>query len=407
MNVEELLRDSLRGMAEEAAAPRPGLADRVLRTRARRRTRRYAGVITTVAAILAIAVAVPLIESGPGDPRPAVEIPQDDVVARPGQSPPRELIAAGDVAVSAYREEHTEMLPGKEQITTPVWRLYNPNTGRYEKTRWGWIAVAPGMQTAAVLERDFPVRRIGILDLATMEVAHWIPVDKGVAGVSYSADGKRLLATAYSANPDRMPLVESDVGRAEEALEPVPGQVVENGDLSVRTGFYVIDVESGTAEFADRPSDTEGKMQGFGGREDLSFSAGDPGLVWEPSDLGRMYYDLRGGHARQPVADRYVSYYEAGLSPDGKRVAVKSRIVDAKTGEQVAVMPAERLIAWVDDKRLIAWGCDPGQCNGNDPSHHRLLLVTVDSEQTQPLSGVRGDSSTASGNWTPVITARR
>lgn len=61
----------------------------------------------------------------------------------------------------------------------------------------------PRLETAAVLERDLPVRRIGLLDLVSGEVKRWIPVDRPVAGVEFSPDGTKLVATTYSQSPDQ------------------------------------------------------------------------------------------------------------------------------------------------------------------------------------------------------------
>ena len=66
MNVEELVRDSLREQAAEQRPGGTGFADRVLAVRRRRRTRRLASVAAATAAVVAIAVAVPLLDSRQG-----------------------------------------------------------------------------------------------------------------------------------------------------------------------------------------------------------------------------------------------------------------------------------------------------------------------------------------------------
>ncbi|MQY12337.1 hypothetical protein SRB5_24700 [Streptomyces sp. RB5] len=409
MNIEELLRDSLRGIAEEAApAPSPGLADRALRTRTRRRIHRYAGVVAVVAAVVAIAVAGPLLEPGPeATPTgvsqadiPHVDIPQTDVIARPDQSPPRELIAAGDIAMSAYREEHSETHGKDGKVSTPIWHLYNPGAGRYEKTDWGWIDVAPGMQMAAVLERDFPVKRIGILSLATMRVVQWIPVNRGVGSVEFAEDGRRLLATAYARNPDHY-------GSDEEPA-------------SARTGFYVIDLASGESEYAARVSATGSGLFGVtAGRDDLSFSDADPDLVrgWGYTDEGSTfeYFDLEGNEAERPSAERFLIYPDdAGLSPDGRLVTggmtrnspPMSAVLFNRSGATAGEVHAQQLLAWADDKRLIAWDCDPECDAGGEYSNH-LVLVGIGSNKVQTLSGFRGSNPDADGRWIPVFTSRR
>src|SRR5688572_24767052 len=102
MNVDELVRDSLREQVAELPPPEPGFAERVLTARRRRRTRRLATVAAATAAVVAVAVAVPLLESGKDEVRLASEKNKSDIIAHPEQSPPRDLIAAGDVALAAY-----------------------------------------------------------------------------------------------------------------------------------------------------------------------------------------------------------------------------------------------------------------------------------------------------------------
>lgn len=83
MNVEELVRDSLRDLAAEAPSAGPGFADRVLAVRRRRRTRRIASVAAATAAVVGIAVAVPLLDPGKEDVRPA------NVLERTASTPTR------------------------------------------------------------------------------------------------------------------------------------------------------------------------------------------------------------------------------------------------------------------------------------------------------------------------------
>ncbi|CAM5551033.1 hypothetical protein SBADM41S_07748 [Streptomyces badius] len=91
--------------------------------------------------------------------------------------------------------------------------MLNQETGRYEvDERWSFLAVAPGMRTAAVLERELPAPRIGLLDLRTGKVARWIPLAQGVGGLFFSPDGSKLVATTYDKNPDRSLLVPQDPG---------------------------------------------------------------------------------------------------------------------------------------------------------------------------------------------------
>ncbi|GAA2680795.1 hypothetical protein GCM10010400_50370 [Streptomyces aculeolatus] len=409
MKVEELVRRSLHHMAESDARPDPGLAGRVLRTRRRRRARGVTGAVAAVAAVVAVAVAVPLTVPGSGGGESAA-VPQDDVIGRPGESPPRGLIAAGDVALASWYTNETEDLPGGDAVGGRKWRLYDPDTGRYEDTDWAWIDVAPGMRTAAVLEDDLPARRIGLLDLASGEVERWIPLDgEGVGSVEFSPDGERLVATAYSHNPDR---------RFKDASYWLNDDKVPGAKRS-RTGFYVADADSGDAEYTELPyaDDPDHGMEGMNGREDLNWSS-DGELLWEhwAFEPGRLYYDLSGEKAERPAREKHVSYAEAGLSPDGRLVGgefagegdeIASEVLDARTGERVAKVPGQQLLAWADDERLIAWGCDPGVCQENEYKN-RLVLIGFDDDEVIPLSGNRagnGDGGDAR-RWVPEFTER-
>lgn len=406
MNVEDLVRRSLHQMAESDAHPDPGLAGRALRTRRRRRARGFTGAVAAVAAVVAVAVAVPPAVPGSGGGGPATG-PRQDVIGRPGESPPQELIAAGDLAVSAYHTRETEELPGGDAIEGMKWRLYDPDTGRYEETDWAWIDVAPGMRTAAVLEKDLPVDRIGLLDLATGEVERWIPLDRGgVGSVEFSPDGERLLATAYSHNPDR---------RFKDASYWLNEDKVPGAKPS-RTGFYVVDVGSGDAAYTALPSaDRDDRMNPMSGREDLRWSGGGEQL-WEhwPYEAGRLYYDLSGEKTDPPAGEKHVLYADAGVSPNGRLVGgefagegdeIASEVLDARTGKRVAKVPGQQLLAWADDERLIAWGCDPGVCQENE-FRNRLVLISLDGDKVIPLSGARAGNDGDARRWTPEFTER-
>ncbi|MFF2505586.1 hypothetical protein ACFVTY_19690 [Streptomyces sp. NPDC058067] len=114
-------------------------------------------------------------------------------------------------------------------------------------------------------------------------------------------------------------------------------------------------------------------------------------------------------------ADDAVSYAEAGLSPDGKLVGgefpgrgdeIASAIVDSATGQTVTKVPGQQLLAWADDKRLIAWGCDPKKCNGTGEFRNQLLLLTIGSDKVVQLSDFRKASDDYPGRWTPQFTTR-
>lgn len=120
-----------------------------------------------------------------------------------------------------------------------------------------------------------------------------------------------------------------------------PGLLDDPGDVPderrSRTGFAVVDVETGEAAFHRLPG-------GLSVRRDLSWSP-DGSLIWE--DTGerqrpRKYYDLT-GHARpaqEPLSDQ-----PAGLSPNSRLLALGGRsgsapfVTDVASGETTLLEP--------------------------------------------------------------------
>lgn len=405
MNVEELVRDSLRELAAEQPSAGPGYADRVLAVRRRRRTRRIATVAAATAAVVGIAVAVPLLDAGRTDVRPASVLDDRGTSAHPDQSPPRDLIAAGDVALAAYTTSRIVPQTKNRGVAERTYWLLDPKTGRYEKDdRWSFVAVAPGIRTAAVLERNLPVRRIGLLDLATGEVERWIPVDHGVGGLAYSYDGRKLVATTYDENPD---LRIRQTG-GDGAVSWVP----EFGESS-RSGFHVVDVASGTASWTGVRSGS----RDINSRQDFAFSrTGD--LVYTqvigPRDGLQQFYDLDGNKVAAPANERHLrTDVGARLSPDGSLAATGlskevpdksySSIRDPLTGKEITKVRGAELLAWVDGKRLIA----QERTAGEGPYRPRLVLVTIGSDEVQWLSGPSAQKDEdLSFEWEPVLARR-
>ncbi|MEU0585108.1 WD40 repeat domain-containing protein [Streptomyces sp. NPDC006132] len=403
MNVDELVRDALRDQAAGQQPAPPGFADRVLAVRRRRRSRRFATVAAAAAAVVAVAVAVPVLDSGKEDVRPSGGVEQSGITAHPDQSPPRDMIAAGRVALAAYFTRATVEQSADRAVSERTYWLLNPRTKKYAKDdRWSYVAVAPGMTTAAVLERDLPVPRIGLLDLASGQVKRWIPVDRPVAGVEFSSDGRKLVATTYSENPDRLVKIEGSEGWDPPFTE------------SSRTGFHVIDVASGSSSWAG--VEIGGSAQHpdafINSRQDFSFTS-DNRLVWSglPTEPRRMFYDFTGKVVPGPAPDRYREWsVEAGVSPDGRLVAgpfagqkwkTSSFVLDARTGKQREVR-GQQLLAWADGNTLVAWDIGP---DGNE-FHQRLVLVTIGGEKTTPLSGFRSPKDNTKGRWEPVFAER-
>ncbi|MFJ4878436.1 hypothetical protein ACIP93_24970 [Streptomyces sp. NPDC088745] len=374
----------------------------------RRRSLRTLVVAGVVGAGIAVGVTVALSTHGdsPGT-RPAPDLGSLDVVARPDQSPPRERIAAGKVAVSAYSTSKVVKQPGGNGVLALEWHLLNSSSNRYERTDWAYLDVARGLKTAAVLERGLPVNRVGLLDLASGKVQRWIKVDRSVGGVQFSPDGKRLVATAYSLNPD---------GLFKDAPQQVNGEKLP-GPKPSRTGFYVIDVATGRAEFTSSPSKKDERGFIDGGRQDFRWSR-DGKLLWTPwrNESGKLYVDTDGRETQAPKHEARPGQAEAGLSPDGRRVAgtmpddeegIVSEVLDTKTGERAALVPGQQLLAWADDRHLVAWRCDPAQCApGKGEFRNQLVLVGLDSDTVTPLSGFREPSLRYDGRWTPVLTER-
>jgi hypothetical protein len=115
-----------------------------------------------------------------------------------------------------------------------------------------------------------------------------------------------------------------------------------------------------------------------------------------------------------PVDERYLrSDVPARLSPDGRLAALGltkeredrswSSVRDPRTGKEITKVRGAELLAWVDDRRLIAWERAPGVAEYRP----RLVLVTIGSEKVVPLSGVRvPDDDFDTLEWQPVFATR-
>jgi hypothetical protein len=405
VNVEEVVRDVLREQAEGQPPAGPGFAERVLAARRRRRARRVVSVaVATAAVVVGVSVAVPIVDSGEGDVRPAGVVERRDVHAHPDQSPPRDMVAAGDVALAAYYTSEVVERSESVGVAERTYHLLDPRSGRYEEDdRWSFVAVAPGLKTAAVLERELPARRIGLLDLATGEVETWIPVEHGVGGLAFSPDGKRLVATAYAEHPDLREPIETEHGK---------DWTVRFGEPN-RLGFHLVELSSGKSTWsAVEPRDD------INFREDFAFGA-DGTTVWSRvvrGDSVRQYHDLTGKEIPAPAAERHLVWDAlAGLSPDGTLAAgglgreagekAYTDLLDPRSGKRVAEVRGSGAMAWADERRLITWERLPG--SGTDTYRPRMVLVTVGSEKVVPLTGVREPNQTLSRTeWEPVFAER-
>ncbi len=400
-----LLRDTFEDWADEARVPHD-LADRALR----RRAWRPVGAAALVAVMIA---AVALFVTGQREPEPVIR-PADGVTlpARPSPAPtdvrtdtadvpPKKLIAAGRMAVSAYYVVNREAVDEKNERLRRTWHLYDPRTGGYERTPYVWADVAPGLQVAAVLEGDLLSRRLGVLDLNTRRMLTWIDLEHPVGSVVWSPDGTRILATAYSSYPDDL------VGRGEQAVPAMDGR-------SSRTGYYIVDVREGTADYHElppmadsRPGDPEGRPFNVSSRQDLGWSL-DGTMIYGPTSTqpDRVFFTLDGQERPWPEGQRYVGHSsQSATSPNGKLVlgapGLPTKITDAATGAVVGRQKVLQLHAWADDDNVLAMGC-AGECENEFNSG--LVLVSVDGSRMTQLS--LNQDNNLDGSWRWVLTPR-
>ncbi|MBB6345656.1 hypothetical protein ACWGH8_09380 [Nonomuraea muscovyensis] len=399
-----MLRDTLHEWADEAVVPHD-LADRALRRRVRW------PAVTAVALVTGVLLAVAGYVTGTGDAehtvRPATEVTlparpspaPTDVRADTANRPPRKLVAAGNVAVSAYWTYSFEKLPNSVERLRRVWWLYDPRTGGYERTSWAWLDVAPGLQVAAAIDGDGLGKRLVIVDLNTQRILSSIGLEHAVGSVVWSPDGTELLATTYSEYPDRWRRL---------------GKNSQEHFASTRTGYYIVDAATGEAEHHALPPMRSGSEPGFvdgpsngNSRQDLGWSA-DGSLIWEPSVTrpSRAYRTLDGRPQDAPADDRYLGRNGwSRLSPDGTRLlgepGLPTRITDVRTGDVVGRQQVLQLLAWADDDTVVALGCR-GDCPNEFDAG--LVLVSVDGTRMTPLTG-KSDSR-KEGAWSWVLTPR-
>ncbi|GLW07075.1 hypothetical protein Misp01_22050 [Microtetraspora sp. NBRC 13810] len=358
---------------------------------------RLRGAILAAAATVALIAAVTLVPRLGGDVT-AVSPARPPVVTGDVRtdtaSPPERVIAAGGYAVSAYWIGRWVPASGDVRELRRTWYLLDPRTATYRETPWRWLDVAPGLRLAAVLEGDLPSRRVGILDLATREVLDWIDLDHPAAGLSWSPDGKKILATAYARHPDVREFTGGD-------------PLMTKDSPSSRTGFTVIDVAERTTRFIALPAlsrRTAGRPGNQNARQDLQWSQ-DGTLIWGPTDTlpDKVFYDLDGRPHATP-AEPYVHYAkESTVSPDGRLEVTGPPlgVRDRATGKVVGTPDILQFLAWADNDRMIALGC-ADRCS----SEHRngLVLVSADGKERIPLSGVRENDEIGRWNW--LLTRR-
>jgi hypothetical protein len=370
-----------------------------LRRRFRRRLLTGAGLAGATALLAAASV---IIATGGTSPKPDDDIPvlvrptpaATDVRADSRNSPPRHLVAAGQVALTAYYTFRTERHAGGSRTVVRTWYLYDPGKNTYRQVPYAYLEAAPGMRVAAVLEGPLPASRVGLFDLTTRKIVRWIPLDHRAGGIAWSPDGRKILVTTYDRDPDlQIPL----------------GQ-------SYRTGFIVIDAGTGRAGAFHPLAPYHDNMNG---RQDFCWSH-DGTLIWVPTAMAsspqKLFYDLNGRPRPAPPGEADADQ-AAGLSPNGKYVASgpdpgygagpATSVRDAATGRVIAVQRVEQLVAWADDTHLIALNCDlkNNRCDGKGEFHNRFELVSVDGKTVVPLTGYRKNTQEP-GSWEPIFTQR-
>jgi hypothetical protein len=289
-------------------------------------------------------------------------------------------VLAGDVAVSAivtYVRVPAE--PDGWQTLQRRYAVANPTTGRYEPRNWTYAAVAPGLATAAMLEGALPSSQVGFVDLATGTVTRWVQLDHPVASLAWSPDGSTVLATAYDGDPDLQ--------------KPEGNDSFRMGDAK-RTGFVLVDVAAGTAEFHSMPPDLLG-----GGRADFGWTLDGQGVRSPSGPPSEKFFDLQG----RPVTGADDKAYNSNLSldaaqfplssPDGQYTitrdsGLETAITDNKTGT-VFRQEALQVLAWVDDERVIVLAGCSKPCDETSEFRNALALMRYDGTYLAPLTAPR------------------
>jgi hypothetical protein len=379
VNTETYVRKVLDDWSAEAQVP-AGLADRALRRHGRRHVRRTLVLVTAVALALLVAGVSVEVRTKPhpmAPPRPVDTSLHTD----PGYAPPRRFVAAGQVALSAYYVYSSNRHDPMNELRT--WYLYNATTGGYQKVPWGQVDVAPGLRQAAVLDGPLPTTRLGLVDMGTHQVTRWIGLPAAAAGLAWSPDGRRLLVTTYSADPDHRPM--------------------KNHRL--RTGFIVVDARSGEARFHSLPVTTTDPY--MSPREDFGWSR-DGKLIYDPTLPYRIkvFYDLNGARRPTPLFEDQTNR-PPGQSPNG-RYNVSTEpvsgegyvVIDNTTGRHIAALPVWQVLRWADDLHLIVLECQGKEtCVGQSRSEGGLRLYSHADGSSVRLAG-------SAVGWIPVFTHR-
>jgi hypothetical protein len=188
-------------------------------------------------------------------------------------------------------------------------------------------------------------------------------------------------------------------------------------DGSSRSGFYSIDVASGTGPWSPVASN-----RSVAPRADFGYSRTGElvyGQYIGPGDGLQQFYDLKGNKVAPPANEKSLRMdVPARLSPNGRLAALGltkevngnpgrsySSIRDPRTGKEVTKVRGATLLAWADDKHLIAW---ERVTSLKETYRPQLVLVTIGSDKVVPLSGVQepNDFTDLKQAWEPVFARR-
>ena len=376
-------RNSERRQPAETAPAQPNRPESKARRRFRRPAVAVPLVLFSVVAVLASLVALDANEEAtvPAGTRP-LDAADTTLHTDAGNSYPRHLIAAGQIALSAYYKTRAKTINDRGEegdLITRTWYLYDRDSDSYQKVPWVFLDVAPGMQQAAVLRGPLPAPQVGLLDMKTLRVTRWIGLDHLAGGVSWSPDGRRLLVTTYNTNPD----------------ENYPFK-------SSRTGFLIINLGSGRMSFHALAA----SERGINARQDLGWSM-DGRLLRSPDINPKLFYDLNGTPQPAPPNE---GEYGSELSPNRRYIALEggfhasAAVEDVATGQKVSVTQVEGFETWADDSNIIARKCDEKHCKGRGEFHNRLVLINIYNKTITPLTGYQ--ISDNPDGWAPLFTHR-
>ena len=425
MSLDQLISASVRDLADEAdvSVTATDIVDAALRGRARQRTAR---LVTAIAAVMAVtaAILVPtlvtqkgLTAAGGVKPSPTaatirpssstttskwVRLPlshahtgNTSISAHPSDGPPVHLIAADDVALSAYYKQSGRPSGDSTSPVTFHWSLYEPWTRTYQKVPWAYLDVSPGLGLAAVLEGPASTNRIGIIDMRTGSMLNWIHTSHPVGMVAFSPDGTRLVATTYA-----------------------PGGDPRAGSMD-RNGFITIDLTNGQQTFHAISHDQLLKSQEAADTEPYNGAVwtADGKYIYFKYDMGLdvQFFEPNGSPAHPDHAAELTFEWgqSATISPDGTKANAgftgqgnaAQTSVKSLDGGRTYNQPVQQLLAWANNGALVAWGCGTN-CAGSGEFHSRLVLTSLDGRSVTTLSGPQKGNDASPGQWEVLMTRR-